>query len=145
MAIISTRSRYGLRLLVDLAEQGDSGPVDLHSIAERQGIPEKYLAKLVLPLRAAGFVRSVRGAGGGYLLARGAENIDLLSVVEVLEGQSSLLECTSRPEACPRSGSCGSRDLWAGLEKAIADYLGSRSIASVARVDSSSSAPEYYI
>jgi len=144
MAIISTRSRYGLRLLVDLAEQGSSGPVDLHSIAERQGIPEKYLAKLVMTLRAAGFVRSVRGAGGGYILERAPENIDLLSVVEVLEGQSSLLECTAKPEACPRSANCGSRDLWAGLEKAIADYLGSRSIASVARVDSST-APEYYI
>lgn len=144
MSIISTRSRYGLRLLVDLAEAGGSGPVDLHSIAERQAIPEKYLAKLVIALRAAGFVRSVRGAGGGYLLAREPEEIDILSVVEVLEGQSSLLECTARPEACPRSQGCGARELWAGLEKAMADYLGSKSIASVARVHSAST-PEYYI
>ena len=94
MNVISTRSRYGLRFLIDLAQHGTEGPIDLGSIAERQEIPETYLAKLVIPLRNAGIIRSARGAKGGYVLARSAGEIAVMEVVEALEGQSSLLECT---------------------------------------------------
>jgi Rrf2 family protein len=142
MSVISTRSRYGLRLLIDLAEVGGGEPVDLASIATRQGISETYLAKLAIPLLGAGILKSVRGPKGGYALARKPEEIDLFSVVEVLEGRSSLVECTARPEACPRSADCGARSLWSGLEAAVRDYLSSKSLASVA---SSSGQPEYYI
>lgn len=142
MAIISTRSRYGLRLLADLAEREGQGPIDLRSVAERQAIPEKYLAKLVLPLKGAGMLRSVRGARGGYVLAKQPEEIDLLSVVEVLEGRASLLECTDSPETCPRAALCGTRPVWSGLEKAIRDYLGRLSLADAS---AAKRAPEYYI
>lgn len=142
MSIISTRSRYGLRFLVDLAEEGGGEARDLHSVATRQEIPEAYLAKLAPPLVAAGFIRSQRGAKGGYALAKAPEDIDLFSVVEVLEGFTSLVECTDSPEACPRSADCGARGIWSGLEEAIRSYLRGKTLASVVGARSS---PEYYI
>ena len=142
MSVISTRSRYGLRLLMDLASRPFGESADIGSIARRQAIPESYLAKLASPLLAAGLIRSIRGAGGGYALAKRPEDIDLYTIVEVLEGSPALLECTGSPESCPRSPSCGARDLWTGLETAIRDYLSGKSLASVAAV---SSQPEYFL
>ena len=92
-------------------------------MAERQDIPETYLAKLVVPLRNAGIIRSARGAKGGYELTRAPSAIALLEVVEVLEGRSSLLECTDRPELCARSADCPTLPIWTGLEKAVREYL----------------------
>ncbi len=123
MSFISTRSRYGLRFLIDLAQRRAEGPIDLGSIAERQAIPETYLAKLVVPLRNAGIIRSARGAKGGYELVRSPNEIPVLDVVEVLEGRSSLLECTERPELCARSADCPTLPIWTGLEKTVRDYL----------------------
>lgn len=132
MSFISTRSRYGLRFLIDLAQRGAEGPIDLGSIAERQGIPETYLAKLVVPLRNAGIIRSARGAKGGYELARSPSSIDVMEVVEVLEGRASLLECTDRPELCARSADCPTLPVWIGLEKAVRDYLTRVSVSDAA-------------
>lgn len=131
MGIISTRSRYGLRFLADMASQGRSGPIDIGSIAARQCIPEKYLAKLAIPLKSAGLVRSSRGAHGGYVLTKQPESIDLLTLVEVLEGSSSLLSCTGSPETCARSSTCKARNIWMGLEKTIRDYLKGVTVADV--------------
>jgi Rrf2 family protein len=129
MAVISTRSRYGLRLLADIAARGTAVPVDLHSIAMRQAIPEAYLARLVLPLKAAGILHSSRGAKGGYELSRSAESISLLQVVEAMEGTTALLSCTGSPGACGRSTRCKARGIWAGLEHTIREYLAHLSVA----------------
>lgn len=134
MSLITTRSRYGLRLLVELAERRASGPIDLKSIASSQDIPELYLAKLVIPLKAAGLLRAARGARGGYVLARRPEDIDVLTVVEVLEGRSSLLDCTAEPGLCPRSGECRTLQVWKGLDKVVKDYLRGISVAEAARL-----------
>jgi Rrf2 family protein len=115
--------------------------VDLGSIAERQEIPETYLAKLVVPLRNAGIIRSERGAKGGYELARKPSEVSVQEVVEVLEGRMSLLECTEHPESCARSADCPTLPVWTGLEKAVRDYLQGVSVADVARPRS----PEYMI
>ena len=141
MRLISTRSRYGLRFLVDLAQRGAEGPIDLRSVADRQAIPETYLAKLVVPLRNAGIIRSARGAKGGYELSRAPAEIVLLDVVEVLEGRSSLLECTERPELCARSADCPTLPVWTGLEKAVRDYLTAVTVGDVATARS----PDYSI
>ena len=132
MSFISTRSRYGLRFLIDLAQRRTEGPIDLGSIAERQGIPETYLAKLVVPLRNAGIIRSARGAKGGYELSRSPDEIAVLQVVEVLEGRSSLLECTDHPELCARSADCPTLPIWTGLEKAVHEYLAGVTVSDAA-------------
>lgn len=135
MAVISTRSRYGLRLLADIAAQDKAGPVDLHSIAMRQAIPEAYLARLVLPLREAGILRSSRGAKGGYELSQSADSISLLRVVEAMEGTTALLGCTGSPEACGRSTRCKARGIWAGLEHTIREYLAHLNVADAVEDD----------
>lgn len=157
MSILSTKGKYGLRLLIHLAERQDQGPVDLRSIAEAEGIPEKYLSKLAARLVAAGFLRSVRGAHGGYELALSPDDIDILAAVEVLEGHLSLVDCrdspgscrpgAGRPRAgrdpsCPRFGSCEARKLWNGLEETMRSYLSARKLSSLAAI---SAQPEYYI
>jgi Rrf2 family protein len=132
MGFISTRSRYGLRFLIELAQRSSEGPVDLGSIAEHQAIPETYLAKLVVPLRNAGIIKSARGAKGGYELAKAPSRISVQDVVEVLEGRRSLLECTDHPETCARSADCPTLPVWTGLEKVIQNYLTSVSVSDVA-------------
>jgi Rrf2 family protein len=132
MSFISTRSRYGLRFLIELAQRGSEGPVDLGSIAEHQAIPETYLAKLVVPLRNAGIIKSARGAKGGYELAMAPAKISVQDVVEVLEGRTSLLECTDHPETCARSADCPTLPVWTGLEKVIQEYLTGVSVGDVA-------------
>jgi Rrf2 family protein len=110
-------------------------------VADRQEIPETYLAKLVVPLRNAGIIRSARGSKGGYELARKASEVSVHDVVEVLEGRMSLLECTEHPESCARSADCPTLPVWTGLEKAVRDYLLGVSVADVA----SPRGPEYSI
>jgi Rrf2 family protein len=132
MSFISTRSRYGLRFLIDLSQHGASGPIDLGSIAERQAIPETYLAKLVVPLRNAGIIRSARGAKGGYELTKSPNEIKIQEIVEVLEGRGSLLECTDHPELCARSADCPTLPIWTGLEKVVRDYLESVTVGDAA-------------
>jgi len=141
LSLISTRSRYGLRFLIDLAQREGSGPVDLGSVASRQAIPETYLAKLAVPLRSAGIIRSARGAKGGYELARGPTDISVLEVVEVLEGRTSLLECTEHPENCARSADCPTLPVWTGLEAAVRSYLSRVSVSDAA----APRAPDYSI
>jgi Rrf2 family protein len=132
MPQLSTRSRYGLRFLIDLAERGSRGPVDLGSVAARQGISEQYLAKLAIPLKSAGMIRAERGSKGGYALAKKPEDIDLWSVVELLEGRSSLLDCTADPGSCSRSGDCRTHPIWTGLDRAVRGYLCGLSLADAA-------------
>jgi Rrf2 family cysteine metabolism transcriptional repressor len=89
---ISTKGRYGLMLLVDLAMYGGASPVPLKAVAERQGLSEHYLEQLIGPLRNAGFVRSVRGAYGGYILAKPKREITAKDVILTLEGPLSLVD-----------------------------------------------------
>lgn len=131
MTFVSTRGRYGLRLLAELAERYGKGPVDLGTIAECQAIPEKYLAKLVIPLKSAGLVVASRGARGGYELARDPGTISLLSVVTALEGGMSQIPCSGDPDSCERNGHCPTRPVWLGLERVVADYLEGISVADV--------------
>jgi Rrf2 family protein len=128
---ISTRSRYGLRLLYELAKRKDVKPVFLNEIAKQQDVSEKYLSKLVIPLRSAGIIRSSRGAHGGYVLARKPAEISLLEVIEVLEGSISLIECMDDPAACERSDCCSARPVWKGLEQVMRDYCSGVSLESM--------------
>lgn len=126
---ISTRGRYGLRIMIDLALHADDGLVLLRDIAARQEISEKYLWQIIVPLKSAGLVASVRGSHGGYRLARDPSLITLRDIVCTLEGPLSVVECVQYPEACSRSGACVSRDVWSEVSEKIQDILQSLTLA----------------
>lgn len=132
MSTITTRSRYGLRFLVELARLGSSAPVDLGRVAKEQDISELYLSKLAVPLKAVGIIRSARGAKGGFELAKKAEDITLMAIVEALEGRRSLLACTADPGICKRSADCATLPIWRGLDAVITNYLSGITLAEVA-------------
>ncbi len=120
---ISTRGRYGLRVLLDVALNQERGPVTLRDISGRQGISQKYLWQVLNPLKSAGFLHVTRGAQGGYVLARDPEDISLLDIVNTLEGAGSIVACVSAPETCGRSGSCTARGAWSEIETKTNDAM----------------------
>ena len=109
---MSTKGRYGVRLMIDLALHSGQGPVLMKDIARRQGISEKYLWNLINPLKTVGLVRSLRGARGGYLLAKEPAEISLKDIMSVLEGTLCLVDCVENPSSCKRSPTCITRDVW---------------------------------
>ncbi len=120
---ISTKGRYGLRILIDLALHDGDSPRLIRDIARSQEISEKYISRLMVPLRRAGLIRSIRGARGGFRLAKGLEEITLLDVVEVMEGPVSIVDCVSTPEGCSRASCCRSREIWTDLNAEIRDSM----------------------
>jgi len=128
---LSTRSRYGLRLMYELALNYGKGTVFLHEIAERQEMSEKYLSKLVIPLRAAKLVNSARGAHGGYTLARDPAKITAREIVEALEGDLCPVECVHNADVCQRVAFCPTRDIWTSLERGIHRILEGITLASI--------------
>ncbi len=141
---LSTKGRYGTRLIVDIAANQDSGPVLLKDIAKRQGISEKYLGNIVTLLRNAGLLRSKRGSRGGYLLAREAGDINLYDILSSLEGSICLVDCVEAPEKCSSSGDCASRQLWTSMSKGIKDMMCSVSLQSLAEKQKSTAAGLVY-
>ncbi|NQU03611.1 MAG: Rrf2 family transcriptional regulator [Syntrophaceae bacterium] len=128
---LSTRARYGVRLMVSLAERFGEGPAFLKDIAAEQGISEKYLSLIVIPLRSVGLVLSTRGAYGGYVLARDPRNISLKEIVDVLEGETFLVDCVREPSACPRTDICPTRDIWQTVGEKISETLGEITLQSL--------------
>lgn len=112
-----------MRFMIDVALHQDGGPVSLKDVAARQELSEKYLWQVLAPLKAAGLVSSVRGAGGGYVLARPAREITLRDIVGTLEGEDLVMGCAGDPGACGRSGECVARDVWRDLAARIAEWL----------------------
>lgn len=120
---VSTRGRYGTRMLLDLALHYGEGLVLLKDVARRQEISLKYLEQIANRLRVAGLIKTSRGAKGGYELAKPPADIRLGLVIQVLEGSLSPVDCVEDDKSCPRVPFCGSRDLWAGMKKVILDFL----------------------
>ena len=131
---LSTRGRYGLRAMIDMAQSEDKGPIATHTIAERQGISERYLEQLMVPLKRAGLVKSIRGSQGGYILGKNPDDITAGDIIRVLEGPIAPVECVSEqnPEACERSDFCITRVLWTKVRDSIAEVLDSYSLADLA-------------
>ena len=128
---LSTRSRYGARMMLDLAEHYDQGPTRLGEIAKRQDISVKYLEQLIIPLKQSNFIRSVRGAKGGHILARPPEEISIGQIVTALEGGTELIGCIGNPDECGRSDSCLTRCIWRDVSKAIYDQLHSITLSTL--------------
>ena len=125
---LSTRTRYGIRAILELAQSGKKGPLQLKIIAQRQDISVKYLEQLMVVLKAAGFVRSVRGSKGGYVLAKAPEQIALSDVLHCLEGTVTTVECVENKDYCARAADCAARDLWVKVQNAIEDVLQSMTL-----------------
>ncbi|OPY15154.1 MAG: HTH-type transcriptional regulator CymR [Syntrophus sp. PtaU1.Bin005] len=109
---LSTRGRYGLRFMLDLALHYNQGPIFLKDIAQRQGISEKYLWHLIHPLKAGGLIRSNRGAHGGYFLAKAPSEINLKEIMQSVEGSLALVDCVDNDSVCQRAQTCITRDIW---------------------------------
>ncbi len=128
---ISTKGRYGLRAILDVAQNSDqSHTVSVQSISDRQDISESYLEQLVRLLKNAGLIKSVRGAGGGYMLARSADDISVGDVLRACEGNIEVVSCTATDsgEKCSRAEKCVTRIVWDSVNKAIEDAVNSISI-----------------
>ena len=128
---LSTRVRYGVRALIELAKQDNGQPMSLREIARRQEISPKYLEQMISSLKNAGLVRSVRGAEGGYRLGRSAEQISVWDIYSVLDIAATSIDCI--PSPCDRIKHCGVREVWSDLYEAIADVLKRHTIAELAK------------
>lgn len=130
---ISAKARYGLRILVDLALHGNDAPRSIKDIAKSQQISEKFISRLVVELRRAGFIRSIRGTQGGLKLARFPRLITLLNIVETMDGPISLLDCITSPQACPRQKQCVVTDVWSEINQALINALSAITLEDVVK------------
>jgi len=127
---LTTKSRYGTRLIIDIALNGKNSPVRLSEISKRQAISLKYLEKLIRTLKKAGFVKSVRGPYGGYLLAKPVGHISVGDVVRALEGSEAITDCSEADSdkvcgICSRAGECLTQWIWLETSKAMFEKLDS--------------------
>ena len=121
---ISTKGRYALRMMADIAEHQKDGYVTLKDVALRQGISKKYLEQIALHISQAGMLRAVRGYQGGYMLAKPASEYNVHSILQVVEGSMVPVTCLQQtPNPCERRDICKTLPVWVGLEKLIREYL----------------------
>ena len=121
---ISTKGRYALRMMIDIAQNQKDGYVTLKDVAERQDISKKYLEQIALHLSQAGMLRAVRGYQGGYMLATPASEYTVNAVLQIVEGSMVPVSCLEQqPNACPRAEKCETLPMWMELEAMIRNYL----------------------
>ncbi|MDR1131960.1 MAG: Rrf2 family transcriptional regulator [Oscillospiraceae bacterium] len=131
---ITTKGRYALRIMVDLARHQTGNFIPLKEASERQGISEKYAEMIISLLNKAGFVISSRGKGGGYQLAKPAERVTVGSVLKATEGSLAPVICLELPEnACPHAGYCETLPMWTELDRRIDEYLESITLSDLLR------------
>jgi len=126
---LSSKSRYGTRLMLDLAKHYGGEFIQLKEIAGRQGISLKYLEQIMISLKKAKYVKGVRGAKGGYKLSKAPGKITVGEIVAVLESGSPMTECSENPEVCERSESCPTRVLWKEAADALFERLNTVTLA----------------
>lgn len=133
---ISTKGRYALRLMMDLADRQGSAPISLKDVAARQNISPKYLEQIAGILGKAGLVRSVRGPQGGYRLSRAPEAYTVGEILRLTEGSLAPVACLEDAEnLCERCGRCGAVDFWAGLYDSVNRYIDRFTLADLAAAE----------
>ncbi len=122
---LSTKGRYGLRAMIDLAQNSEKEAVSISTIATRQNISESYLEQLVGKLKKAGLVSSIRGAQGGYVLAKQTNDISVGDILRALEGDLNPIDCPALADegGCEQSGSCASKYVWQRLNDGINEIV----------------------
>lgn len=142
---LSTRTRYGIRAIFELALHYGQGPVQLKKIAEKQDISIKYLEQLIAILKTGGFVKSIRGSKGGYVLARKPSEIKLSDCVRCLEGQLTTVECVEDNEYCQRSDDCIVKQVWVKVTEAVENILQSITLQDLVDKAENRNTPDYQI
>ena len=132
---LSTRSRYGTRMILDMAQHDNGKPVQLGDIAKRQNVSVKYLEQIIRPLKKANYIRSFRGSRGGHLLNKAPEEITVGEIVALLEGGTGLTRCAENPETCDRVDNCVTRYLWVEASKAIFNRLSTVTFADLMAIE----------
>lgn len=122
---MSTRGRYGLRAMLELARCHGKSPVLMADLAQREDLSRKYLHALLTTLKGADLVRSVRGAAGGFVLSRPPPEIKLSEILHALEGSLSIVDCVADKRACDKADGCTARSVWQGLSGVIENTLDS--------------------
>jgi Rrf2 family protein len=130
---LSTRSRYGVRLMLALGINENKGPIFLKDIAHSEDISEKYLSQIIIPLKASGLVNTFRGAHGGYILSRPASQIRLRDIIVPLEGDMGLVDCVKKPDICGRSDECITRNVWNEMSSLLVNYLDGLTLADLVK------------
>jgi Rrf2 family cysteine metabolism transcriptional repressor len=134
---LSTRVRYGIRAMIELAKHPQGEVVSLNDLARNQKISHKYLESMMTTLKIAGLIESVRGKLGGYRLTRPADQICLWDIYSILDTSSELIEClkqcTDQKNACPRLGECVARETWLEFNEIIVSFLKSKNIHDLSR------------
>ena len=120
---LSTKSRYALRVLLDLAQHRGDGAVALKAVAQRQGISKRYLDQIMMLLNRTDYLRTTRGAQGGYQLAKAPDQYTVGDILRLTEGGFAPLACLENPGECSRHEGCMARKTWQGLEEVMAGYL----------------------
>jgi len=122
---VSTKGRYGLRLMLNLASHYNSGDkaVILKNVAQEEDISIRYLEQIIIPLKIKKLVKSIRGAGGGYTLARKPAEIDLCEILEALEGTCALVDCVEDADYCERIPSCAAYEVWREASQLLQNYF----------------------
>lgn len=142
---LSTRTRYGVRAILELAENYGKGPLQLKAIAEHQEISVKYLEQLMAVLKSAGIVRSIMGSKGGYLLAKPADQIKVSDCFNCLEGPVIISECVENSDYCHRTADCVARELWTEVQDAMMTVLRSKTLQNLIDRAKENKALDYHI
>lgn len=130
---LSTRSRYGTRMLLDIILHGDDGPVRIGEISKRQGVSVKYLEKLIRPLKRANYIKSRRGPKGGHMLSRAPGDITVGEIVRLLEGEPALADCVKNIKTCRGANDCLMRGVWVEATKGMYSVLDNITFEQLAR------------
>ena len=129
---ISTKGRYALRMMVDIAENQKNGYVALQDVSKRQDISKKYLEQIALRLSQAGMLKAVRGYQGGYMLAKPTDDYTVHAILQAVEGSMAPVTCLEQEaNTCPRSEFCQTLPIWVGPNKVVSDYLSGISLQDV--------------
>lgn len=126
---ITTKSKYGIRMIVEIASQPEGKAISLKSVARKLNVSEKYLEQIVIPLTRSGYLKSQRGPTGGYIMGAPADTLTAQMVIDALEGKDSQRACIGEVGGCPRADTCAVIDLWKRINKAISSITTTTTIA----------------
>lgn len=139
---ISTKGRYGIRIMLDVAKHSAGGPVKIADVSARQEISLKYVEQIMGMLSRGGLLRSLRGAQGGYTLVKSPSEYTAGEILRFTEGDIEPVECVSNPSLCPRAGGCAARSFWEGLNKKVYEYIDGVTLQDL--IDSEGNSSDFY-